>query len=66
MEDEELTADGEWCPECGLPSSACRCQDDDEPRGDSLGCLYPGKCVMPGEHYVSECATAEMMEEMEF
>jgi hypothetical protein len=34
---------------------------EDEPQ-DHGGCLFPGECVMPGEHLVSECATAEMME----
>lgn len=26
-------------------------------------CAFPGRCVMPGEHMRSECATAEMMED---
>ena len=34
-------------------------EDDDAHR---IGCLFPGKCCMPGEHFVSECHTAEMME----
>jgi hypothetical protein len=34
---------------------------EDEPQ-DYHGCIFPGKCLMPGEHLVSECATAEMME----
>lgn len=37
---------------------------EDEPRGDSIGCLFPGECVMPGEHFISECATPEMMDEV--
>jgi hypothetical protein len=35
------------------------CEDCDD---DQVGCLFPGKCVMPGTHLESECATAEMME----
>ena len=27
-----------------------------------VGCLFPDKCCMPGEHFMSECHTAEMME----
>jgi predicted YcjX-like family ATPase len=30
---------------------------------DPLGCLFPGKCLMPGEHLISECHTAEMLKE---
>ena len=36
------------------------CEDCDD---DPVGCLFPGKCVMPGTHLESECAAAEMMEE---
>jgi len=25
------------------------------------GCLFPGECCMPGDHYESECHTAEML-----
>ncbi len=28
MSDEELTADDNWCPECGEPREACRCQHE--------------------------------------
>lgn len=39
---------------------------DPDPMGmDEIGCCFPGKCVMPGEHFRNECATAEMMEEMQ-
>jgi hypothetical protein len=31
---------------------------------DPIGCLFPGKCCMVGEHVESECHTAEMMEQM--
>ena len=34
-------------------------------KGDKIGCLFPGRCVMPEDHFESECATAEMMREME-
>lgn len=27
------------------------------------GCLFPGKCCMPGPHYESECHTAEMLQQ---
>jgi len=29
---------------------------------DPIGCVFPGKCIMPGIHLESECCTAEMME----
>ena len=29
---------------------------------DPIGCIFPGKCLMVGEHVESECHTAEMME----
>jgi len=32
MNDEELTADGNWCPDCGEPRGACRC-----PAGNAIG-----------------------------
>ncbi len=35
-------------------------RDDEDDLRDG-GCLYPGKCCMPGYHYASECHTAEMM-----
>ena len=37
---------------------------EDDEREDYEGCLWPDKCVMPGIHLVSECCTAEMMEQM--
>ena len=30
-----------------------------------IGCYFPGECCMPGEHLMSECHTAEMIEEWE-
>jgi hypothetical protein len=36
---------------------------DREPREDEeWGCIFPGKCCMPGEHRKGECHTAEMIE----
>jgi len=29
---------------------------------DPMGCCFPGKCLMPGEHLESECHTMEMLE----
>jgi hypothetical protein len=41
-------------------------EDDGSDSGDETpGCLFPGRCIMPGEHFTSECATPEMMEEIE-
>ena len=37
---------------------------EDDEREDYEGCLWPDKCIMPGIHLVSECCTAEMMEQM--
>ena len=37
----------------------------DDERDDEPGCIFPGRCVMPGEHLVSECATADMMGQSE-
>lgn len=34
--------------------------DDDH---DRMGCLFPDECLMPGPHLISECHTAEMMEQ---
>jgi hypothetical protein len=47
--EEEGFEDSEW--------------DDD--RDDEIGCLYPGKCVMSFEHFVSECHTAEEIDDAE-
>jgi hypothetical protein len=39
---------------------------DREPREDEeWGCIFPGKCCMPGEHRKGECHTAEMIEAFE-
>lgn len=32
--------------------------------GDPEGCIFPGRCLMPGIHLESECHTAEMMEDL--
>ena len=47
--DEHSVGFDEYCEDC-----------EDDP----IGCVFPGKCVMPGTHLESECATAEMMEEL--
>lgn len=31
---------------------------EESPLGE-MGCLFPSECCMPGEHYTSECHTAE-------
>ena len=36
-------------------------EDCEDCEDDPIGCLFPGKCLMPGEHLESECHTAEMM-----
>lgn len=33
-------------------------EDPESPLGP-MGCLFPGECCMPGEHYESECHTPE-------
>lgn len=38
--------------------------DEDPCHEDDFGCLFPGSCCMPELHFVSECHTAEMAEEM--
>lgn len=38
--------------------------DEDYEDREGFGCVFPGRCVMPGLHYESECATAEMIEQM--
>ena len=37
-------------------------EDSDSHECDAPVCVFPGKCVMPGEHFASECHTAEMMQ----
>jgi len=60
--DDEYRPDDDEFDGCehgkGFDEHCQACEDD------PLGCLYPGKCVMPGEHLISECCTAEMMEEI--
>ena len=41
------------------------CEECEECEDDPLGCLYPGRCIMTGTHLESECATAEMMAEID-
>jgi hypothetical protein len=38
--------------------------DDEFDEDRTFGCAFPGECCIPGEHYFSECCTAEMMEAM--
>lgn len=37
-------------------------EECDECEDDPIGCVFPGRCLMPGTHLESECHTAEMME----
>jgi len=46
MEDKELTADGNWCPDCGEPREACRCIP---PVDRSKRCMLSGNPETP-EH----------------
>ena len=41
----------------GFDENCERCEDD------PIGCCFPGKCLMPGEHFESECHTVEMVED---
>jgi len=51
LSDEELTADGQWCPACGEPSSVCGCLglSEDEEDDEIDGCLH-------GVPWCDECA----------
>lgn len=42
-------------------------EDDflEDDNNDSIGCLFPDRCLMPGEHLTSECHTVEMLEDYE-
>lgn len=31
---------------------------------NTIGCIFPEKCCMPGIHYQADCHTAEMMEQI--
>jgi len=46
MDDKELTADGNWCPDCGEPREACRCIP---PVDRSKRCMLSGNPETP-EH----------------
>lgn len=39
------------------------CGFSDEDEDDGFGCCYPGECCMPGLHMLSECHTAEDIEQ---
>ena len=36
---------------------------DEDCEDDPIGCVFPGRCLMPGVHLESECHTAEMIED---
>jgi hypothetical protein len=36
------------------------CEDCED---DPVGCVFPGRCLMPGIHLESECHTVEMIEQ---
>jgi len=38
-------------------------EEQDRARERGPGCLFPGKCCMPGPHDMSECHTADMIEQ---
>ena len=38
-------------------------QDLDPDNDGWSDCAFPGQCLMPGEHFQSECHTAEMLED---
>lgn len=48
----------EECCEHGIGFDE-ECEDCED---DPLGCLFPGRCLMPGIHLESECCTADMFE----
>lgn len=58
-DDYDAMSEGDCC-EHGVDFSE-ECEECDD---DPIGCLFPGKCLMPGEHLESECHTAEMMEQI--
>ncbi len=39
-------------------------EDCEDCEDDPLGCIFPGKCLMPGIHVESECHTTAMMEQV--
>jgi len=55
----ECTMDFEGCDHgIGFDEHCEDCEDD------PIGCVFPGRCLMPGVHLESECHTVEMMEQM--
>ena len=44
-------------PDCDFCGDEGKYDDDLEE-----GCCFPGECLMPGEHFRSECHTVAMME----
>jgi hypothetical protein len=56
--DEDDGAEFDGCEHgVGFDEECEDCEDD------PIGCVFPGRCVMPGVHLESECHTAEMMED---
>lgn len=49
------------CEECGFSEIGCICgyNEDTDPDLDyhRTGCVFPGRCLMPGEHMMDECHT---------
>lgn len=41
------------------------CVSEVEDERERPGCVFPGRCLMPGLHYPSECHTVEMIEAIE-
>ena len=55
VDDETLAERDQW-----------ECEQYEERTGHPfgpVGCLFPGNCVMPGEHFTSECCLTEQAEE---
>lgn len=40
-------------------------EDDVDEDSETFGCNFPGRCLMPGLHFPSECHTFDMIEVME-
>lgn len=57
-EDFDICEEGDVCEHgVGFDCNCAGCEND------PIGCVFPGRCLMPGEHVQSECHTAEMLEE---
>ena len=58
------------CKKCGCLPDDCGCFDHEEYDEESIDgqdevwdCIFPGRCLMVGDHMRSECHTAEMLED---